>query len=623
MKLFKTTILFLFVTLLTNAQDLTSKVEAIKTHLTTVNNGKKDFIQTITIIDPTVVNITIEEIDTKGNSTTKSFLINPADIKKNGVKKVVKKNLIYIEVPTSQKLIKLTTNNEKVSYVNSLKIYASDINNARELVDKIKDAIPLAQQMVDERISLSTYQECLNWLENNIGNVSTPNWDISQNLQEKSDYPGSIEFQKTINSSKSSEKQTYVLNLFTLNLKTLSFKIYGDLVTVFVETNKAVKIINYLEDDIQENYTNKFTIACSDIEQARDLKKVLKTIIPLAEESFYNSILPITSHIQGISELNKLTGSFSFNDNTFKQRFTGECVIDYIKEYDSGDKTEISDINFSLNDIDKHKINYNSKGEFLFVDIFTKSGEPFIKHTINGEAIKYENMVRFYVSSIEKAILLKQTLKGLISLCTGEEDDNGNNEDLVINNATNKSNNQVNNNKPKTSNSKSSYNFNNISVEEPQFMGQIFYVDNNTPKDLEEAVYYIKKGASVGRKITGIGNVNAIFMIDGVSSPVKIQAQDKLYFICNYGGNNYLPSKIIQMLKFEKKKRTREYIVSSSSNASGDTQNNKFSFIKFKAKKYGNESYIVEFTNLQPGEYGFSIGGDDSGKELYMFSVVE
>ncbi|PHS63951.1 MAG: hypothetical protein COB12_08815 [Flavobacterium sp.] len=620
MKLFKITILFLFVTFLSNAQDLTTEVEAISTHLTTVNNGKKDFNQTISVIDPTVVNITVEEVDSKGNSSTKSYIINPADIKKNGVKKVVKKNLIYVEVPTRQKLIKLTTDNEKISYVNSLKVYASDINNARELVSKIKEAIPRAQQLVDQRITLTTYQECINWLENNVGSVSSSSWDYTQSINENSSYLGSIEFNKEIIAAKSTENTKYLFNLLLLNPKTVSFKINGDLFSVTVETNKAVKTIKYLEDGVQKNYTNKITIACSDIEQARDLRKVLKTIIPLAKESFNNSITPISSYSEGIEQLNNLTGSFSFNDENFKQRFTGECIIDYTKEYDSGDKTDMSDFNFSLNDIDKNKINYNSKGEFLFVDIFTKSEEPFIKHISNGEDVKYEKKVRFYVSSIENALLLKQTLKGLIFLCSGEEDEN---EDIVINNSQDNSDNQTVNNQPEHSTKKAIYNFNTITVEEPQFMGQIFYVDNNTQRDLEENVYYIKKGASAGRKITGIGKVNAIFMIDGLSSPVKIQAQDKLYFICNYGGNNYLPSKIIQMLKFDQKKRTREYIVSSSSNASGDTENNKFSFIKFRAKKYGNESYIIEFSNLTPGEYGFSIGGEDSGKEMYMFSIVE
>lgn len=621
MKLFKITILSLFVTFLSTAQDLTTEVEAISTHLTTVNNGKKDFNQTISVIDPTVVNITVEEVDSKGNSSTKSYIINPADIKKNGVKKVVKKNLIYVEVPTSQKLIKLTTNNEKVSYVNSLKVYASDINNARELVSKIKEAIPRAQQLVDQRITLTTYQECINWLENNIGSVSSSSWDYTQSINENSSYPGSIEFNKEIISTKSTENTKYLFNLLLLNPKTVSFKIYGDLFSVTVETNKAVKTIKYLEDGLQKNYTNKITIACSDIEQARDLRKVLKTIIPLAEESFNNSISPITNNSSGITRLNNLTGSFSINDSSFKQRFTGECIIDYTKEYDKGDDTEISDFNLSLNDINKNKINYNSKGELLFVDIFTKNEEPFIKHITNGEDVKYEKMVRFYVPSIENAILLKQTLKDLIFLCSGEEDVED--EDVVINNSSNDSNNQVVRNQPKPSNKKSLYNFNNITVEEPQFMGKIFYVYNNEPMDLEETVYYIKQGASVGRKITGIGKVNAIFMIDGITSHVKIQAQDKLYFVCNYGGNNYLPSKIIKLLKLEPKKRTREYIVSSSSNASGDTENDKFSFIKFKAKKYGNESYIIEFINLTPGEYGFSIGGEDSGKEMYMFSIVE
>jgi hypothetical protein len=154
-------------------------------------------------------------------------------------------------------------------------------------------------------------------------------------------------------------------------------------------------------------------------------------------------------------------------------------------------------------------------------------------------------------------------------------------------------------------------------------MGQIFYVDNNESVDLEEGMYYLKKGSSAGKMITGIGKVKATLVVDGKSSPVKIASQEKSFFVCNYGSNDILPSKIIQILKFEVKKRTREYLVSSASNVSGQTESNKFSFVKFKARKYGEQSYLIEFNNLEPGEYGFSIGGDDSGKEVYLFSVVE
>lgn len=620
MKLSKITILFLVFTFASFGQQFESTVSAVDASLNTVKSSKKEYVQSITIISPAVIKITIDEIDNKGNNSSKSFILNPADIKKNAVKKVVKKDLIFVEIPTNQKLIKLTKEDGKGSYVNSFKLYATDINNARELVSKIKETIPIAKQIVDQRISLTTYQECLNWLENNIGNVSSANWDFTQNLQENAEHVGSVQFHETNNTSKSIEENSYVFNLFTLNPKTIAFKINGDLFSVFVETNKAVKVIKYLENDIQKNYTNKFTIACNDIEQARDLRKILQTIIPLAEESFYNSIIPVSSNFEGISQLNKLTGSFSFNDTSFKQRFTGECIIEYTKEYDSGDKTEISDFNFSLNDIDKHKINYSSKGAFLFVDLFTKNSEPFIKHTIDGEDIKYEKSVRIYVSSIENAIQLKQTIKDLIGLCAGgdeinetnySQNDNSNNYSVSTDNT------------PTKSIKKSNLNFNNITIEEPSFMGQIVYVDNNTPVDLEENVYYVKQGASTGRKITGIGKVNATYIVEGNSSPVKIPQQERIYFVCNYGDNNYLPTKIIQVLKLEKEKRTREYIVSSSSNASGDTANNKFKFEKYKAKKYGEQSYIIEFTNLKPGEYAVSIGGEDSGTELYLFSIVE
>lgn len=163
-----------------------------------------------------------------------------------------------------------------------------------------------------------------------------------------------------------------------------------------------------------------------------------------------------------------------------------------------------------------------------------------------------------------------------------------------------------------------------ITVKEPDFEGQIFYVENNESIELEENVYYSKAGQSVGRIISGIGKVKLRLVVDGKTSPVKITKKDKLYFVCNYDGtNNTLPSKVIECLKFKSRKKTREYLVSSSSNVSGQNTSAKFKFEKFKGKKYGKHSYLVEFSNLEIGEYGFSIGGKNSGKQLYMFSVVK
>jgi hypothetical protein len=163
-----------------------------------------------------------------------------------------------------------------------------------------------------------------------------------------------------------------------------------------------------------------------------------------------------------------------------------------------------------------------------------------------------------------------------------------------------------------------------ITVAEPDFDGQIFYVDNNEPVDLEETVYYSKKGKSVGRMISGVGKVKARLVVDGKTSPVKITKKEKIYFVVNYDSSNRtLPSKVIECLKFEQGKKTREYLVASVSNVSGQNTSAQLKFEKFKGKKYGEYSYLVEFTNLEVGEYGFSIGGKNSGKQLYMFTIVE
>lgn len=164
-----------------------------------------------------------------------------------------------------------------------------------------------------------------------------------------------------------------------------------------------------------------------------------------------------------------------------------------------------------------------------------------------------------------------------------------------------------------------------ITIPEPEFENQIFFVNNGTEQvDLEEKLFYVKKGASVGLQLTGIGKVKARLVVKGATSPVKIEKAQKLYFVCNYNGSNALnPTKIIECIKFIPRKKTREYLVSAANSLDGQTTSNQFILEKYKGRKYGEQSYLVEFTDLAVGEYGFSLGGEQAGTNMYLFSVVE
>jgi len=416
------TLTLLFIVFNIQSQDFNSQIGTFESNLKTVKSNKKEFNQTVEIIQDGVIKITIEEVDNKGKTALKVFEFNTSDISKGSVKKVVKKDIVFLQMKTKnkQKLIKQTTNSEKVSYVDNIKIYAEDITNARELISSFTESIPIAKMITDNRLNLSTYNEYLNWLNNNISEVGLTKTEITQSFKENSEFIGSVTYDKTSATEKATEKESFVFNLLTLNPKAITYKVSGEGFNISIETKKAKKVIKYFENGEQTKFINKFLIACKDVEQARDLRKVLKNIIPLAKKQFTNSIKSITNINDGLAQINTVIGSFGVNNSTVKQAIKGDCIVDFDLSIDA-DKSENHHYNFSFSDIDSNKINYTSKGNFLIVNLFTKGGEPFIKHVGDDEKSSYIKTIKLYTPSIEKIIILKKTLKGILKLCGGDD----------------------------------------------------------------------------------------------------------------------------------------------------------------------------------------------------------
>jgi hypothetical protein len=162
-----------------------------------------------------------------------------------------------------------------------------------------------------------------------------------------------------------------------------------------------------------------------------------------------------------------------------------------------------------------------------------------------------------------------------------------------------------------------------ITVAEPDFVGQIFFVDqNNETTDLETQTASIKTGKSVGRIVSGVGKVKMRVVVKGEHSDVKFKKSEKLNFIYNNGDNSILPTKVAGLVELIQRKKNREYLVASQSNVSGQTESNQLDWIKYKAKKYGESSYLITFKDLPVGEYGFFLGEEDSN-DMFLFSVIE
>jgi hypothetical protein len=407
-----------------SAQQFDNAVEAFSEAITNVKANKKEINQSVETTQGGVISVTVEEVSSKGKTTTKNYEFNAADIDHHTVKAITKKDVITVQLLSNQKqkLIKQTLNNEKVSYINKFVIFAEDIDNGRDLVNKIKATIKPAKQLTEKRLSLSGYEDRLEWLTSNIGDVNGNKKEFAQQLEAKSDYKGSLSFNRTVNTGKSSKAYVYDFNLSTLDPNRVLFKVEGAFFNLLVETKRKNKTIKVSQDGIQKAYTNKITITCKNIEQARDIQKVLKEIIPLAEKEFKASIRPITSISEGVELLNGLIGTIESNETTITQSFDGNCVQTFDQENVTGKKTKHDIYNFNFIDLNKNKVKYSSKGKFIIIELSTKAGNKFIKYTSNDVLKSYTSKFKIFFSKVEDAIVAQNVLVKMIELSATDKE---------------------------------------------------------------------------------------------------------------------------------------------------------------------------------------------------------
>ena len=81
------------------------------------------------------------------------------------------------------------------------------------------------------------------------------------------------------------------------------------------------------------------------------------------------------------------------------------------------------------------------------------------------------------------------------------------------------------------------------------------------------------------------------------------------------------PNSFISIFKFEVKGKERRYQLAESGTLS-KTEENNLSSVEYKAKKYGQSSYLLVLENLQPGEYGIVIGDPNNANTKNTMKVT-
>lgn len=147
-----------------------------------------------------------------------------------------------------------------------------------------------------------------------------------------------------------------------------------------------------------------------------------------------------------------------------------------------------------------------------------------------------------------------------------------------------------------------------VKVAEPEFAEETMLLTSDTEGVIlkrENGSIKTKAGASV--YLTGIGKIKSRLTLPGIKSVNTIKVSSNARLLIKGKDNATDPNSYISVFKFEITKNERRFQLAEAGTFTGTEAKNTAS-VDFQAKKYGESSYLINLSDLEPGEYGILIG---------------
>lgn len=421
MKKYLLSLLLLTIPMAVLSQDATfeSVVADIQSNLLEVQTGDETYTHKLELLNSSVLKYTLVEIDDKGDREELAYEFNVADLDPYTVREETKRDIIYLSlnVENGQKFIKEFENGEVEGYEESLLMVTKNIDNARVLKELIKKAIPLAEEIMANKLKVETYPEMEDWLVKNIVNAENSGDTYNQKLVVLADFPANFRFIQTEVTSKSSEEIQYIFNLADINVNSLKFNISGSNFSLELETRRKQKLIQVLENGVPDGFDDELEIFTNNVEEARDLKNILTKAIPLAEDKVEASIQDYDSQQEVLEYLGKFVQNIEYGDESVEQSIEARCQMKYTQLESDDKSTEKLTAEFNLIDINGNVIDYDVSSDRMFVELTTKESLDLIKVYENDELDGYNDELKIYAANAEVARRVKAALKNAIKVC--------------------------------------------------------------------------------------------------------------------------------------------------------------------------------------------------------------
>ena len=77
--------------------------------------------------------------------------------------------------------------------------------------------------------------------------------------------------------------------------------------------------------------------------------------------------------------------NITINEITYNHGFSGDCVVTFNKKESTATKVTDEQLYFNLKDLGKNMVKFYTEGKNVKIELQTKAGNKFVKHTVNQE----------------------------------------------------------------------------------------------------------------------------------------------------------------------------------------------------------------------------------------------
>lgn len=270
---------------LDNVNSLVDIVDFFKARFKDVVVGEKSFKQLFSYENSQPF-LTTFNVD-KGGS--ESWMLNLVDLDENSVSFNTKGNELRIEMQTSGRLnrVKYTIGGETGKYTNKIVIWASDIEEARVLLEALKKMITKAKEIYKpflvDGVENPTKAQCLTYLKGAFTEVVIGDNAYKLELEEdESDKCKLIYEEHDVTKDKTSH---YKFNMLDINNYKIKFNAKGQEALVYLEIKGEKKFIEISEQGTAKGYDYKLNLKAQDIERARLIAEAFKKLSEHCAES--------------------------------------------------------------------------------------------------------------------------------------------------------------------------------------------------------------------------------------------------------------------------------------------------------------------------------------------------